>query len=150
MLVMKDGTARKGEKVKLASCLFILLAAGVANADTIGTVETKGLFIKDKISVQAFDDPDIAGITCYTTVHDRALSWEDGSSVSLSCRKTGKISGKLASSKNVFARSKSPFFKETVVDRFYDSKRGVLVYLTYTRATGGKNNSHSISVVVVE
>lgn len=127
------------------ACLF----ATSAYAESIGTVKTKGLFFKDSLTVEAFDDPTIKGITCYTTVQSRALSWSDSSSTSLSCRKTGEISGKLANAKNLFSRSKSPFFKKTVVDRFYDARRGVLVYLTYTTATGGDNNSNSISVVVV-
>lgn len=128
---------------------FIFLTVSVAFADVIGKVKTKGLFIKDTISIHAFDDPDIAGVTCYTTVHSRSLSLEDSSSVSLSCRKTGVISGNMANKSNVFQKSKG-FIKKTVVDRFYDNKRGVLVYLTYTKATSGQNNSHSISVVVID
>lgn len=120
-----------------------------ANAETIGTVKTKGFLVKDSLSVEAFDDPGIKGVTCYTTMYSRALSFEDSSSVSISCRKTGVVSGNLINAKNIFSRSKSPFFKRTVVDRFYDARRNVLIYLTYTTATGGGNSSHSISVVVV-
>ena len=126
------------------------LFAAFAYADTIGKVETKGLFIKDTLTVVAFDDPTISGVTCYTTVHNRAMSFDDSSSVSLSCRKIGTISGKLQDQPNVFSRNKSPFFKKTIVDCFYDAKRGVLVYLVYTVAGGGDNNSNSISVVVIE
>ena len=129
--------------------LIFVLFSSMASAETIGSAETKGILFKDTISVEAFDDPDIAGVTCYTTVYDRALSLEDSSSVSLSCRKTGEVKGNLASRPNVFHRSKNIFFKKTVVDRFYDAKRGVLIYLTYTTASGGSNASHSISVVVI-
>jgi len=121
-----------------------------ASAETIGRVATKGLFFKDHLSIEAFDDPTIHGVTCYTTVHSRALSFSDSSSTSLSCRKTGKISGDLRSMSDIFSRHKNLFFKTTVVDRFYDAKRGVLIYLTYTKAASGKNNSHSVSVVVVK
>ena len=38
---------------------------------------------------------------------------------------------------------------EVITDRFIDNKRGVIVYLAYTKALGGKNASHSISTVVV-
>ena len=122
--------------------LAILFVSIIAYAETIGEVTTKGWLAKDTIRVEAFDDPSIGGVTCYTTVHSRALSWSDSSSVSLSCRAVGTITGNLVSAKSIFSRSKDPFFKETVVDRFYDSKRGVLVYLTYTKASGGENNSH--------
>lgn len=136
--------------------LLVLLAAAAltfsAQAETIGKVATTGLIFKDGLSVEAFDDPTIPGVTCYTTVHSRGLPWNEGSSsVSLSCRKTGEIDTKnLRPQKNVFSTSKNIFFKKTVVDRFYDRKRGVLVYLTYTKATSGKNKSNSVSVVVVK
>jgi catabolite regulation protein CreA len=78
------------------------------------------------------------------------LSLEDSSSVSLSCRQVGEIKGKLESRKNIFRKSKSIFFKETVVDRFYDAQRGVMIYLTYTKDSfAGKNASNSVSVVVI-
>jgi CreA protein len=128
----------------------VLLGWSYADAETIGQVETKGVFFKDKLKIEAFDDPSIQGVTCYTTVHDRALSLSDSSSTSLSCRQTGEIKGQLKNQKNVFSRSKSVFFKKTVVDRFYDKKRQVLVYITYTKDSSGKNASNSISVVVIK
>jgi len=119
-------------------------------AETIGEVETSGMLFKDTVTVEAFDDPTIEGVTCYTTVHDRGLPWSEGSSaVSLACRQTGNIKGNLVSMRNVFSRDKNIFFKTTVVDRFWDEKRRVLVYLTYTKSTGDKNKAHSISVVTV-
>jgi len=129
--------------------LTIILSTTMVFAESIGEVKTKGLFIKDSLEVVVFDDPTIKGVSCYTTVHKRTLSFESSSSVSLSCRQTGVISGKLVNMSNVFSRSKSLFFKKTVVDRFYDAKRNVIIYLTYTKDTGGKNSSNSISVVVV-
>jgi len=129
--------------------LSISLFCFTANARIIGVAEAKGIFIKDKIEVLAFDDPDISGITCYTTYYNKALSFEESSSVSLSCRKTGKISGNITTKKNIFSISKSIFFKKTVVDRFFDQKRQVLVYLTYTKNISGNNASNSISIVVI-
>ena len=127
-------------------CLLSMSSYG----EVIGKSSAKGLVFKDTLEVLAFDDPDIKGVTCYTTYYDRALTWDDSSSVSLSCRKTGVISGNLVARPNVFSQSKSLFFKKTVVDRYYDAKRGVLVYVTYTKDTDGENASNSISVVVVK
>ena len=129
-------------------CLFFVDLNPVL-ADTIGSVATKGILFKDKLNVEAFDDPTIKGVTCYTTVHKRALSFTDSSSASLACRQTGKIQGNLSHQKNVFSQSKSLFFKKTVVDRFYDSNRNVLVYLTYTKGVNKRNTSHSLSTVVI-
>lgn len=130
--------------------LVVFMFAGSAQAEQIAKVKAKGLIFKDTITVEAFDDPDIQGVTCYTTVYSRALTFSDSSSSSLSCRQTGLIKGKLTAKSSVFSRSKNPFFKETVVDRFYDKNRSVLVYLSYTKATDGDNASNSISVVVVQ
>ncbi len=129
-------------------CLLFVGMKG-AFGETIGSVSTKGVLFKDKLNVEAFDDPTINGVTCYTTVHKRALSFTDSSSASLACRQTGKIKGRLASQKNVFSQSKSLFFKKTVVDRFYDASRNVLVYLTYTKGVNKRNTSHSLSTVVI-
>lgn len=134
----------------LAVMIFIALGAK-ANAGFIGEVKTKGMIFKDKLQVHSFNDPDIKGITCYTTRQKRALSFVDSSNTSIACRKTGEIVGKLVSKKNVFRTDKSMLIlpKDTVVDRMYDEVNGVLIYLTYTKSLGGKNTSHSISVVVV-
>ena len=130
----------------LTVCLFF---SDKSFGETIGSVATKGILFKDKLNVEAFDDPTIEGVTCYTTVHKRALSFTDSSSAALACRQTGKIKGNLRSQKNVFSQSKSLFFKKTVVDRFYDSTRNVLVYLTYTKGVNKRNTSHSLSTVVI-
>ena len=129
-------------------CLLFFSSRG-AFGETVGSVSTKGVLFKDKLKVEAFDDPTISGVTCYTTVHKRALSFTDSSSTSLACRQTGKIKGDLRNQKNVFSQSKSLFFKKTVVDRFYDSTRNVLVYLTYTKGVSKRNTSHSLSTVVI-
>ena len=131
--------------------IFCLLFVGINGAfgETVGSVSTKGVLFKDKLKVEAFDDPTISGVTCYTTVHKRALSFTDSSSTSLACRQTGKIKGNLRNQKNVFSQSKSLFFKKTVVDRFYDSTRNVLIYLTYTKGVSKRNTSHSLSTVVI-
>jgi len=130
--------------------LILLLVSVSLFAETIGEVSTKGMVFKDKVEVVAFDDPTISGIACYTTVHHRALSFVDSSDASLACRQIGKITGDLKDLPDIFSRDKSFFFKTTVVDRFYDAKRKVLVYLSYTKDFGSKgNSSHSISVVPV-
>jgi len=50
----------------------ILLLIGLISSvfsEGIGVVESKGLFLKDKIYINAIDDPDIKGITCYWTYY---------------------------------------------------------------------------------
>ena len=127
----------------------------VKAADTVGTAVSKGLIFKDKIDVYAFDDPEIKGITCYTTRYKRNLSFVDSTNSSLACRQTGPIDMTKSyqqTRRRVFSQQKGfVFSKETVVDRFIDYKRKVITYLSYTKSIGkGKNSSHSISVVAVK
>ena len=142
-----------GLLILLLMLLFIAVSF-VEKADAselVGTVTTKGIFFKDKLEIWSFHDPQISGVTCYTTRHKRALSFRDSSSVSLSCRQTGPIdlSGAHDAS-GVFSTDKGLFIKKTVVDRFIDKNNNVIIYLTYTKGMKRKNNSHSISTVVVK
>lgn len=131
----------------LISALFCLQAMA---EEKIGSVSAGGMFISDELSVLATDDPDIKGVTCYVTFYDRSLSLNDSSESSIACRKVGPISGTFTAKNDVFSMNKTPFFKTTVVSRFYDAKRKVLIYLSYTKNSSGKNAQHSISVVPVE
>ena len=65
--------------MRLIVTFFIFLSFN-AFSETIGTVSTKGVFFKDKLNIEAFDDPSVSGVPCYTTVHKRALSFTDSSS----------------------------------------------------------------------
>lgn len=117
--------------------------------EKIGEVKTTGLIVKDRIEVHVFDDPTIEGVACYVTIPVRTMSFEDPTDSSIACRQVGPIKGNLTTMDNVFKNSKSLFFKTQHVDRMYDPKRKVLIYLTYTTKTSGNNASHSISVVPV-
>lgn len=128
---------------------LIAASPALAAEDEIATVETSGMIFKDKITVTAFDDPTIEGIACYVTTPGRALSFVDPTDSSIACRKVGAIKGDLVSKEGVFSASKSVFFKSFRVDRFWDAKRRVLVYLAYTTKSSGDNAAHSISVVPV-
>ena len=117
----------------------------------IGSVNSKGWIFKDKIDVIAFNDPDYPELVCYTTNYKRSLSFSSSTVSSLSCRKVNNTTRQNYSSKKaVFSQSKNPFFtKATVVDRLYDAKNNVMVYISYTKGHNSKNASHSLSVVVL-
>ena len=141
--------------------LIVLLLALPAAAEEIGAVgyRFKWLGPNDKIVVEAFDDPDIAGITCYIS---RARTGgikgafglaEDPPYASISCHQVGPVDGaqaeKLKSPHEVFSERASLIFKTTQVVRFYDPKRRALVYLTYTDRVIEGSPQNSISVVPV-
>lgn len=138
-------------KKLLSVLVFVVFLFGMfttTQAETIGESKSSGLFLKDTISVNAFNDPDYHSIVCYTTdVEIGGPNLENPSNSSISCRLINTFKGKPKSKRNVFSGSKNPFFKKLVVDRFYDQERKVLVYLSYTKKLSGKNASHSVSVV---
>ena len=132
-----------------------------ASAEDIGSVgyRFKWLGPNDKIVVQAFDDPDVPGVTCYMS-HARtggikgAIGLaEDPGEASIACRQVGPVDvgklDKIRSPQEVFSSRASLIFKTTQVTRFWDAKRRALVYLVYTDRIIEGSPRNSISVVPV-
>ncbi len=145
--------------------IFILFFAAVStvSAETIGEVSTKFKMMgpNDKILVEAFDDPAVEGVTCYLSrAKTGGLSGavgmaEDTSDASIACRQVGPIhlSGDILKGKAdgdvVFKKRTSILFKSMQVVRFYDAKRNVLVYLTYSDKIIEGSPKNSISAVAI-
>ncbi|MGE8363036.1 CreA family protein [Pseudomonas sp.] len=126
-------------KSVLAVCLSLPL---FVSAEEIGEVSTvfKWMGPNDKIVVEAFDDPKVAGVTCYLS---RAKTGgikgglglaEDRAEASIACRQVGPIRFKaeLEEGEEVFRERTSLVFKTMQVVRFFDEKRNTLVYLVYS------------------
>ncbi len=113
-----------------------------AAGDVIGEVSTVFKFMgpNDKIVVEAFDDPKVAGVTCYLSraktggVKGGLGLAEDRAEASIACRQVGPISfqGELKDGEEVFRERTSLVFKTMQVVRFFDQKRNTLVYLVYS------------------
>jgi CreA protein len=143
--------------------LLFLLSPVSLSAEVIGSVSTKFKLLgaNDKIVIEAFDDPDIQGATCYLS---RAKTGgvsgvigvaEDTSDASIACRQVGPItlsedikSGKTDGDE-VFKKSTSLLFKSLQVVRFYDPKRNVLIYLTYSDRIIEGSPKNSISTIPI-
>src|SRR5471030_2191720 len=138
---------------------LLFIFAFPASAEDIGSTNYrfKWLGQSDKIVVEAFDDPDVAGVTCYVS-HARtggikgAIGLaEDPGEASIACRQVGAVDmaklTKLKSPHEVFSERASLIFKSTQVVRFWDAKRRALVYLTYTDRIFDGSPRNSISVV---
>ena len=150
------------KQVALLVCGLMLAAAPVV-AEEIGEVSTTFKFVgaNDKIVIEAFDDPDISGATCYVSraktggVKGAIGVAEDTSDASISCRQTGPITlpERVASGKDdgkeVFKKSASLLFKKVQVVRFFDKKRSTLVYLTYSDRIIEGSPKNSISTIVL-
>ena len=142
---------------------LLLWGAVPVTAEEIGKVSTTFKFMgaNDKIVIEAFDDPDVNGATCYVSraktggVKGSIGVAEDTSDVSISCRQTGPITlpERIASGKDdgkeVFKKSTSMLFKKMQVVRYFDKKRSTLVYLTYSDKLIEGSPKNSISTIVV-
>jgi CreA protein len=156
---------RKGMRSKALTLTTaaMLSAAGLIQAEEIGEVSTKFRMAgpNDKVVVEAFDDPRIPGATCYLSrAKTGGLSGavglaEDTSDASIACRQTGpiKLPKDIANGGNdgeeVFKERTSILFKTLQVVRFYDPRRRVIIYLTYSDRLVDGSPKNSISVVPI-
>jgi CreA protein len=160
-------TEEAASAVRVLTALSILsvmsIVAPMAQADIIGKVSTtfKLLGANDKIVIEAFDDPDINGATCYLSraktggIRGTVGLAEDKSDASIACRQTGpitlpeEVSSGEDNGEQVFRKSTSLLFKKLQVVRFYDPKRNTLVYLSYSDKIIDGSPKNSISTIVV-
>ena len=143
--------------VAAAGLFFFMTRAG---AQQIGEVSTvfKLLSPNDKIVVDAYDDPKVAGVTCYvsrakTGGYKGALGLaEDKSEASIACRQTGPISftKPLDQQEDVLTERISLVFKKLRVVRIVDKPRNTLVYLTYSDRLIEGSPQNSVTAVPVE
>jgi CreA protein len=150
-------------KIFIGTALLLLAAAWTAQAEQVGEVSTafKLLGANHKIVIEAFDDPDVSGTTCYVSraktggIKGSLGLAEDTSDASIACRQTGPITlpKDVANGKRdgeqVFRKSTSFLFKKLQVVRFYDQKRNVLVYLTYSDKLIDGSPKNSISAIEI-
>jgi CreA protein len=141
----------------------VLLAAAMAApaaADEIGSVSTvfKALGPNDKIVIEAFDDPQVVGVTCYLS---RAKTGgikggigiaEDTADAAIACRQVGPIQfvEQIKDGDTVFKKDTSLLFKTMQVVRFLDRKRNVLVYLVYSDRIIEGSPKNSVSAVPIQ
>ena len=125
------------------AAVWLLSACGPAGSEEVGAVDTVFKLIgpDHKIVVDAYDDPKVAGITCYVSraktggIKGAMGLAEDKAEASIACRQTGVITftGKpLERQEEMFSERISLIFKKLRVVRMVDSKRNTLVYLTYS------------------
>ncbi|MDM7943174.1 MAG: CreA family protein [Hydrogenophaga sp.] len=136
----------------------LLFAASVVHAESIGEVDTvfKWLGPDHKIVVDAFDDPQVKGVTCYVS---RAKTGgikgglglaEDKSDASIECRQVGAVSftgDPLKQQEVVFTERTSLVFKKLQVVRMIDKARNTLVYLSYSDRVIEGSPDNSITAV---
>jgi CreA protein len=145
--------------------LFLMLILGVLtwplHAERLGSVSTKFRVLgpNDKIVIEAFDDPEVPGVTCYLSrAKTGGMSGavglaEDTSDASIACRQTGPVTlppdieNKQRDGEEVFKQRTSILFKTMQVVRFYDTKRNTLIYMTYSDKLVDGSPKNSITAV---
>lgn len=141
-----------------AAALLWGLAAAVP-AETVGSVDTafKLLGPDHKIVVEVFDDPRVAGVSCYLSraktggIKGAIGLAEDKADSSVACRQVGdfKFSSPLPLQEEVFTERASVFFKHVRVVRMVDVKRNALVYLVYSDRLVDGSPKNSVTAVPV-
>jgi len=142
------------------AALTLLAGAAVAAPDKIGTVDTafKLLGRDHDIIVEAYDDPAVAGVTCYVSrartggIKGSLGLAEDRSEASIACRQTGPLNfpGPLRKQEEVFSERLSILFKRLRVVRMVDPARNTLVYLTYSEKLVDGSPQNSVTAVPVD
>ena len=144
----------------LIAALALASCAACARAESVGEVDTvfKWIGPDHKIVVDAYDDPDVAGVTCYVS---RAKTGgikgglglaEDKAEASIACRQTGPISfpKPLRQQDEMFSERISLVFKKLRVVRMVDRPRNTLVYLTYSDRVIEGSPQNSVTAVAVD
>ena len=143
----------------LAALTTLAPATHAAASEEIGAVDTVFKLIgpDHKIVVDAYDDPKVAGVTCYVS---RAKTGgikgglglaEDRSEASIACQATGNIQfpAPLRQQEEVFTERTSLLFKRLRVVRMVDAKRNALIYMTYSDRVIEGSPQNSVTAVAV-
>lgn len=143
----------------LLCLLYPLLTAMPAAAEKLGDVSTTFRLIgpNNKIVVEVFDDPRVAGVSCYLSrartggVSGALGLAEDRAEASVACRQVGALAfrGKLPQQEEVFSERASLLFKHVRVVRMVDARRNALVYLVYSDRLIDGSPQNSVTAVPV-
>lgn len=131
-----------------------------ALAQAIGEVDTAFQLLgpDHKIVVEAFDDPKVAGVTCYVSrskaggIKGALGVATEKSEASIACRQVGPISSTVPIPKKeeVFSESRSFLFKKLRIVRMVDTQRNVLLYLTYSDKLIDGSPKNSLTAVPLQ
>jgi len=137
------------------------LASGASLAvDRVGEVDTVFKLVgpDHKIVVEAYDDPDVQGVTCYVSrartggIKGALGLAEDRAEASIACRQVGplRFAKPLRQQDEIFSERISLVFKRLRVVRMVDTKRNALVYLTYSDRLIEGSPQNAVTAVAVD
>lgn len=150
------------KRLVFAAIAAMVALPSAAMAEEIGHVDTafKLLGRNHQVTVEAFDDPKVKGVTCFISMARKGgltgtlgLA-EETSDASIACRQVGPISfaepiARDEEGEEVFKKRQSIFFKRLNVVRFLDARRNTLVYLAYSDKLIDGSPKNSVSAVAM-
>ena len=137
--------------------LACLALPAAAHAEQVGEVGVD--WLGNDIIIEAFQDPEVQGVTCHVSYFERGLIdrfqkgnfFEDPSNSSIACRQTGPIVicdiDTDEDGEEVFQQRQSLIWKQFVINRIYDETNNSLIYLAHTRQVQDGSAKMSISTV---
>ena len=146
-------------RTRIATILATVAALGVANASAEEVGEVGVDWLGNDIIIEAFNDPEVQGVTCHVSYFERGLIdrfqkgnfFEDPSNSSIACRQTGPIVvgdiDRDEDGEEVFKQRQSLIWKQFVINRIFDEKNNTLIYLAHTRQVQDGSAKMSISTV---
>ena len=143
----------------LLAPLVLALTAVCVHAETVGEVSTSFKFIgpNHKVVVEAYDDPQVQGVTCYVSrARTGGISGafglaEDRAEASIACRQVGplRFSRPLPKQEEIFSERMSILFKRLRTVRIVDAGRNTLIYMSYSDKLIDGSPQNSITAVPV-
>ena len=140
----------------LGAVAFLALL-GPSQAEQVGEVGVD--WLGSDIIIEAFNDPEVQGVTCHVSYFERGLIdrlkngnfFEDPSNSSIACRQTGPIVigdiDRGEDGEEVFQQRQSLIWKQFVINRILDEKNNTLIYLAHTRQVKDGSAKMSVSTV---
>ncbi|WP_156178297.1 CreA family protein [Puniceibacterium sp. IMCC21224] len=137
--------------------MALFASSGAAQAEEVGNVDVD--WLGNDIIIEAFADPEVAGVTCHVAYFERGLidrlqkgNWfEDPSNSSIACRQTGPIElGDIDRSdegESVFSERRSIIWKSLSVKRIFDEANQTLIYISHARDVQNGSAKMAISTV---
>ena len=157
---MPSPSSRNRGLAGLLTLAVLAASAAPVQAEAIGAVDTVFKLIgpDHKVVVDAYDDPGVAGVTCYVSraktggISGALGVAEDKAEASIACRQVGPISfaKPIRRQEEMFSERISLVFKKLRVVRMVDAKRNTLVYLTYSDRLVEGSPQNSVTAVPVD
>ena len=138
------------------SLLSPIAPAFAEDVRIVADIPTSGLVFKDTLQIKSFRDPKMPNVHLYLADFERPITekvsgdfFNDPSSSSLSCVRTGPVTGDQRNSldtnregEEIFKENKNLLFKSIKVNRVYDKESKTAIYTSFSSKTDKGNDKN--------